>query len=132
LHEGRREPDVELARPHPDGERREEVPRLVDEHEEGEPQDGDDEAHTGWSAVSAIRLACASAAVSSSRSAAESPEAVASVRSTVSAIPSKPMRPSREAATATSLAPLNAHGYVPRRSPGSGASGRVGHVAASG
>jgi hypothetical protein len=42
--ERRREENVEAARPHPDRQRREEVPRLVDEDEEGQPTDGDRDA----------------------------------------------------------------------------------------
>ena len=64
-----READVEAARPEPDGERREEVPRLVDEDEEREAEDRDEDAHAaGANLRSVTRRACSSASTSSPRS----------------------------------------------------------------
>ena len=40
-----READVEATRPEPDGQRGEEVPRLVDEDQEREAEDRDEDAH---------------------------------------------------------------------------------------
>ena len=45
LEESGREAHIELPRPQADGQRAEEVARLVDEDEEGEAQDGDEDAH---------------------------------------------------------------------------------------
>ncbi len=60
------------------------------------------------------------------------PSARSSASSTSGAISRKPMRSSRNAATATSFAALNVHGYVPPRTPASRASGRSGNRAGSG
>src|SRR5262249_50762688 len=45
LRECGREPDVEAARAHPDPDRSEEVPRLVDEDQERQAEDGDEDVH---------------------------------------------------------------------------------------
>ena len=45
LHERRREAEIKAARAHPDRPRNEEVPRLVEQDEEREPEDGDRNAH---------------------------------------------------------------------------------------
>src|SRR2546426_346049 len=107
LHDRGGEPDVELARIHPDGERGEEVPRLVDQDQESQSHDADEQAHaTGTS--SRARL---SASISSCRSRAGEPSTRSRTSSTAAAMSRKPIRPSRNACTATSLAALNAHGY---------------------
>src|SRR5581483_5087044 len=93
LRERRTKADVEAPRAHADGERRQEVPGLVDQDQEREPEDGDEDAHAG-----------------------------ASVRSTVSAMSRNEMRPARKAATATSFAALKAQGSVPPPTPASRAS----------
>ncbi len=49
LESGRRKPDVELARLHPECQRGEEVPELVDEDEEAETDDRDEDRHAGTS-----------------------------------------------------------------------------------
>src|SRR5207245_9948956 len=110
LHERRREADVEAPRAHPDRAGGEKVARLVHEHEQGETEDRDPDAHATGSPRSASRRAAASAASRSARSRAGLPSTAASVSSTVSAIPRKGRRPSRKAATATSFAALYAHG----------------------
>ena len=109
LHQRRREADVEAPRPHPDGERGEEVPGLVDQDQERKPGDGDGDGHAG-TPRSASRRASASASTRSSRSRAGAPSTSASASSTAAAMPRNGRRPSRNAATATSLAALNAHG----------------------
>src|SRR5262249_40694178 len=99
--------DVEPPRAHAQRARREEVPRLVDEDEQGEPEDGDGEIHQTIAVFrSASRRACASASTRSARSRAGSPFTAPSASSTVSAIPRNGSRPSRNAPTATSLAAL--------------------------
>src|SRR5207253_1207504 len=85
-HERRREADVEATRAHADGARGEEVPRLVDEHEQPEPEDRNYETHvtTAPAARSARRRASPSASTSSSRSRAGAPSTAPSVSSTTS------------------------------------------------
>src|SRR5581483_873094 len=125
LHDRRPEAEVELARRHSDRARGEEVPCFVNEHQQREPDDRRYETHTA-------SLARRSASRSSSRSRAGAPSTSASTLSTSAAMSRKPMRPSRNAATATSFAALNAHGYVPPRSPASRASARRRNVSVSG
>src|SRR5262249_28317320 len=110
LQDGRREPDVEAARPHADDERGKEVAGLVDEDQGGEPDDGDQDAHATGALSSVRRRAWASASTRPSRcGTAEAPSAARGA-SAASATPRKGIRRSRKAATATSFAALKAHG----------------------
>ena len=110
LHQRRREAQVEPARPHTDRPRDEEVAGLVEEDQNRETKDGNEDAHATFSASSTWRRAASSAATSSSRSRAADPSTAANASSTTSAMPRNGSRPSRNAATATSLAALNAQG----------------------
>src|SRR5262245_24298466 len=131
LHERRREADVEAARPHLHQACRAEMTELVDEDEQREPEDGDEERHA-TSSRRASRLASASASTRSPTSRAGVPPTAASVSSTTSGIARNGSSPSRNAATATSLAALYAHGYVPPDSPATRASRSIGNVSRSG
>ena len=53
LHDRGREADVELARAHPQRERDDEVPELVDEDQQAEPDDRDEDRHAGCSPFAA-------------------------------------------------------------------------------
>src|SRR5205807_796229 len=75
LHERRWEPEVETARAHPDRARDEEVSRLVEKDQKGEPDDGDGDVHAGAALLSASVRAAASASTRSSRSPACAPVA---------------------------------------------------------
>src|SRR5581483_9468432 len=103
LDERRPETEVELARRHPYRSRHEEVTGFVDQHEHGEAEDRDGEAHDERGTSSRARR---SASTSSSRSRAGAPSTCASTSSTAPAMSRKPMRPSRNACTATSFAAL--------------------------
>src|SRR5205085_11747147 len=126
------EPEIEPARTHPDRAGDVEVPRLVEEHEQRKPEDGNADVHAGARVLSASSRADASASTRSSRSRADAPSLAASVSSTTSAIPRNGRRPSRNAATAISFAALNTHGNVPPCSPAPRASARSGNVSRSG
>src|SRR5207244_6280733 len=106
LHERGREADVEPARTHPDYARDEEVSRLVQQDQNGQPDDGDGHVHAGARLLSASARAPASASTRSSRSRGGAPSTAASVSSTTSAMPRNGSRPSRNAATAISFAAL--------------------------
>src|SRR5436190_19030396 len=131
LDERRREPDIEAARTHIHEACRAEMPELVDEDEQGEPEDGDEERHV-TSSRRASRLASASASTRSAMSRAGAPSTDASVSSTTSAMPRNGSCRSRHAATATSFAALYAHGYVPPLSPARRARASMGNVSRSG
>src|SRR5262245_30564286 len=103
------ESDVELPRPHANPARGEEVARLVNQDQEREAEDRDENTHA-TADLSARRRASLSASTRSSRSLAAATSTSARVSSTVDAIPRNGIRPSRKAATATSLAALNAQG----------------------
>src|SRR5439155_18587044 len=106
LDDGRRKPDVELPRPHAEGERGHKVAQLVHEDKHAETDNRHEETHAATILRSATRLASSSAATSSSRLDAGAPPTCSSVFSTVAAISRNASRPSRNAATATSLAAL--------------------------
>ena len=93
LDERRAEAEVELPRPHPDRARDEEVPRLVDEDQDGEADDRGGDAHQATGTRSRARR---SASTSSSRSRAGAPSTRASTSSTSEAISRKPIRPLEE------------------------------------
>src|SRR4029079_18093144 len=82
--------------------RHREVAELVDEHQEPEPDDGDEDRHAGCNLRDAMRRASSSLSTSSARSRAGAPSTAWSVSSTTSAISGKRRRPSRKASTATS------------------------------
>src|SRR5206468_4681608 len=90
--ERRREPDVELARPHADADRGEEVTRLVDEDQEGKPEDRDEDAHATATRSRAFR----SASTSSSTSRAGEPSTLARTSATAPSMSRNRMRPDRK------------------------------------
>ena len=73
-----------------------------------------------------------SASSRSSRSRAGAPSTARARRRRRSGMPRKGSRPARNAATATSLAALNTHGWTPPLSPASRASASIGNVSRSG
>src|SRR5262245_56854787 len=132
LHERRREPDVEAARPHPGCERDRKVAQLVQEDEQDQAPDDDEPRHAAANAPSAMARAARSASTRSSRSRTGSASADTSVSPTTSGMPRKGRRPSRKAATATSFAALKTHGALPPFSPAARASASIGKVSLSG
>src|SRR5579864_8037747 len=122
-----READVECARSHTDEQRNREVAELMHEDEQQQPDDHDYPDH-----ATRIARAARSASTRSARSRAGEPSAHAMASPTASAISRNGSRPSRNAATATSFAALNTHGYVPPFSPASRASASIGNVSVSG
>ena len=136
--ERRREEEVELPRPHPDGARGEEVPHLVDEDQEREPADRD---RRGSCRETSSRVSAA--AVRAGRRRRSRPARRGLAPGAPSTRGERPLddlgdaeeaaaSPSRNAATATSFAALSTHGAVPPASPASRARRRQGNASVVG